>query len=74
MNYQEKSAQSVAKNITIRNIILFTALVNGLAWLGPVVGGDPTTPGLGLLIWGTAPTVAALLMKFLVRDDVSLGF
>jgi hypothetical protein len=33
---------------TIRNIIIFAALVNGLAWKGPVVGGDPTAPGLGV--------------------------
>jgi membrane protease YdiL (CAAX protease family) len=58
----------------IRNIIIFAILVNVLAWLGPVLGGDPTTPGLGFLVWGTAPIVSALVMKFLLRDDVSLGF
>jgi membrane protease YdiL (CAAX protease family) len=57
-----------------RNIIIFTFLVNGLAWLGPVLGGDPTTPGLGFLIWATAPIVSALVMKLLLRDKVSLGF
>lgn len=58
----------------IRNIIIFAILVNVLAWLGPVLGGDPTTPGLGFLVWGTAPMVSALVMKFLLRDKVSLGF
>ena len=58
----------------IRNIIIFAIMVNVLAWLGPVLGGDPTTPGLGFLVWGTAPIVSALVMKFLLRDDVSLGF
>jgi membrane protease YdiL (CAAX protease family) len=58
----------------IRNIIIFAIMVNVLAWLGPVLGGDPTTPGLGFLVWGTAPIVSALAMKFLLRDDVSLGF
>ena len=58
----------------IRYIIIFAILVNGLAWLGPVLGGDPTTPGLGFLVWGTAPIVSALVMKFLLRDKVSLGF
>ena len=57
----------------IRNVIIFTILVNGLAWLGPVLGGDPTTPGPGFLVWGTAPIVSALVMKFLLRDKVSLG-
>jgi membrane protease YdiL (CAAX protease family) len=58
----------------IRNIIIFTLLVNGLAWLGPILGGDPTTPGPGFLLWGIAPLVSALVMKFLFRDRVSLGF
>ena len=58
----------------IRNLIAFAILVNGLAWLGPVLGGDPTTPGLGFLVWGSAPMVSALVMKLLLRDEVSLGF
>jgi membrane protease YdiL (CAAX protease family) len=57
----------------MRNIIIFAILVNGLAWLGPVLGGDPTTPGPGFLVWGTAPIVSALVVKFLLRDEVSLG-
>jgi membrane protease YdiL (CAAX protease family) len=59
---------------TIRHIIIFAILVNGLAWLGPVLGGDPTTPGPGFLVWATAPIVSALVTKFLLRDEVSLGF
>jgi membrane protease YdiL (CAAX protease family) len=58
----------------IRNILIFAILVNGLAWLGPVLGGDPTTPGPGFLVWGTAPLVSALVMVFLLRDKVSMGF
>ncbi|MFC1711875.1 type II CAAX prenyl endopeptidase Rce1 family protein [Patescibacteria group bacterium] len=57
-----------------RNIIIFTILVNGLAWLGPVLGGNPTTPGLGFLVWGVAPLVSVLAMKLLLKDEVSLGF
>ena len=58
----------------IRNIIIFTILVNVLAWLGPVLGGGPSAPGPGFLVWATAPLVSALVMKFLLRDEVSLGF
>lgn len=58
----------------IRNIIFFTILVNGLAWLGPVLGGDPTAPGLGFLVWAIVPTASALAVKLLLRDEVSLGF
>jgi hypothetical protein len=39
----------------IRNIIIFIILVKGLAWLGPVLGGDPSAPGLGFLVWAIAP-------------------
>ncbi len=67
----EKKAR---QNQAIRNIIIFTILVNGLAWLGPVLGGDPTSPGPGFLVWGAAPIVSALVMKFLLRDKVSFGF
>lgn len=62
------------KKQTIRNIIIFAILVNGFAWLGPVLGGNPTTPGPGFLIWGIAPIVSVLVMKFLLRDKISLGF
>ncbi|WP_420630280.1 type II CAAX prenyl endopeptidase Rce1 family protein [Candidatus Leptofilum sp.] len=59
---------------TVRQIIIFAALVNVLGWLGPVLGGSPTEPGLGLLVWGVAPIVSALIMRFVLRDKVSLGF
>ncbi|MEZ4710184.1 MAG: lysostaphin resistance A-like protein [Caldilineaceae bacterium] len=65
--------KSVETSVAIRQLILFTLLVNGLAWLGPLLGGDPTAPGLGVLVWGTAPFVATLVMKFVVRDKTALG-
>lgn len=58
----------------IRNIVIFALLVNGLAWLGPILGGTPAEPGLGFLLWGVAPLVAALVMKTVLRDDVSMGW
>ena len=61
------------KQQTIRNIIIFTMLVNGLAWLGPLLGGSPAEPGLGFFVWGMAPLLAALIMKLALRDKVSLG-
>ncbi len=62
-----------SKQKTIRNILVFTILVNGLAWLGPVLGGSPAEPGPGFLVWGTAPIVAALIMKLVLGDKVSWG-
>ncbi len=61
------------KQQTIRNIIIFTILVNGLAWLGPLLGGSPTEPGLGFLVWGMAPLLAALIMRLALRDKIALG-
>ncbi|MEM7349042.1 MAG: CPBP family intramembrane glutamic endopeptidase [Chloroflexota bacterium] len=62
------------KKQIIRNLIIFLLLITGLAWLGPLLGGDPTNPGPGLFVWGTAPLVSALMMRFIVRDKVNLGF
>lgn len=58
---------------TMRNIIIFSILVNVLAWAGPLLGGDPTSPGLGFLIWGTAPMLVSLLMRIVTRDWSDLG-
>ena len=71
---KQEITTSIDKKQTIRNIVIFTLLMTGLAWLGPVLGGDPTEPGLGFLLWGTAPIVSALVMKLLLRDDVPMGF
>ena len=74
MNRQATVVQHASSSAAVRNIIIFTLLVNGLAWLGPVLGGDPTNPGLGFLLWGVAPIASALIMKFLLRDKTPLGF
>jgi membrane protease YdiL (CAAX protease family) len=58
---------------TIRYIIIFSVLVNVVAWAGPLLGGDPTSPGLGFLIWGTAPILVSLLMRAVTRDWFDLG-
>ena len=58
---------------TIRYILIFSVLVNVVAWLGPSLGGDPTSPGLGFLIWGTAPILVSLLMRAVTRDWSDLG-
>jgi membrane protease YdiL (CAAX protease family) len=58
---------------TIRHIVIFSVLVNVVAWIGPLLGGDPTAPGLGFLIWGTAPILVSLLMRAVTRDWSDLG-
>jgi membrane protease YdiL (CAAX protease family) len=58
---------------TIRYIVIFSVLVNVVAWIGPLLGGDPTSPGLGFLIWATAPILVSVLMRAVTRDWSDLG-
>jgi len=58
---------------TVRYIVIFSVLVNVVAWIGPLLGGDPTSPGLGFLIWGTAPILVSVLMRAVTRDWSDLG-
>jgi membrane protease YdiL (CAAX protease family) len=53
--------------------VIFSVLVNVVAWIGPLLGGDPTSPGLGFLIWGIAPILVAVLMRAVTRDWSDLG-
>ena len=64
----------IERSQTIRNIVIFTVLMSGLAWGGAQLGGTPTAPGLGLLVWGAAPIGAALIMKLILRDKVDMGW
>jgi membrane protease YdiL (CAAX protease family) len=61
------------KQILVR-ILLFALLVNGFAWLGPLLGGSPAEPGPGFLLWGIAPILAALIMRYGLRDKVDMGW
>lgn len=58
---------------TIRYIVIFSVLVNVVAWIGPLLGGDPTSPGIGFLIWAIAPTLVSVLMRAVTRDWSDLG-
>ena len=67
------AAQANTNTRTIRNILFFTLLVNALAWLGPVLGGDPVEPGPGFLLWGIAPLASCLIVRAVTRDWGDLG-
>jgi len=58
---------------TILYIVFFSVLVNLMAWIGPMLGGDPTSPGLGFLVWGAAPLLVSLVMRGVTRDWSDLG-
>ena len=53
---------------TIWRIVIFSALVTVAAWIAPLLGGSPTSPGPGFIIWGTAPLLVSLLMRTVTRD------
>lgn len=63
-----------ARKRTIRNILIFCFMVVTMSIIGPLLGGNPEKPGLGFIIWGTAPMVAALLIRIVTRDWSDAGF
>jgi len=54
-------------------VVIFSALVTALAWISPWLGGSPSSPGLGLFLWGTAPMLASIILRFAARDWSDLG-
>lgn len=58
---------------TIRNIAIYAVIVMIVAWISPLLGGSPSSPGLGFILWGTAPLLVAILMRILNRDWSDAG-
>jgi membrane protease YdiL (CAAX protease family) len=54
-------------------IVLFSVLVNAVAWLGPLLGGSPSSPGIGFIVWGTAPLLLTILLRGVTRDWSDFG-
>ena len=64
--------ESERKN-TIWRTVIFSILVIGVAWLGPMLGGSPASPGLGFILWGIAPMLVSLVLRWATRDWSDLG-
>ena len=62
-----------ARRKTIWKIIIFSILVTLLAFISPFLGGSPSSPGLGFILWGTAPMLAAVLMRAVSHDWSDAG-
>jgi membrane protease YdiL (CAAX protease family) len=58
---------------TIWLVVVFSILVSIVAWVAPMLGGGPSSPGLGFILWGTAPLMVSLLMRTVTRDWSDLG-
>jgi membrane protease YdiL (CAAX protease family) len=63
----------VERKKIIRSIIIFSLLVNGVAFLAPLLGGSPSSMGPGFILWGAAPLLVALLMRLVTRDWADSG-
>jgi membrane protease YdiL (CAAX protease family) len=61
------------RNKTIWKIVIFSVLVTALAFISPLLGGSPSSPGLGFIMWGTAPLLVAVLMRLVTRDWSDAG-
>ena len=56
---------------TIRNLVIFTVIVLSIGWIGrglDVLLGNPSSEGLGILLWISTPLVASLLLRAFAGD------
>lgn len=57
----------------IRRIITFSILIAVAAWVAHLLGGSPSAPGLGFILWGAAPFLVSLLIRAATKDWSDLG-
>lgn len=62
------------KKKTIRNIIIFCIAIMVLTFISPLLGGSPSKPGPGFVLWGTTPLLVAVVMRIVTRDWSDAGF
>lgn len=58
---------------SIRLVVAFSFLVTLIAFCSPLLGGSPSAPGLGFIIWGTTPLTVAALIRIVTRDWSDAG-
>lgn len=54
-------------------IVSFSVLVTLVAWGSPLLGGSPASLGLGFILWGLAPMLVPLIMRWVTKDWSDLG-
>ena len=65
--------KDIERNKTLWRLVIFSVLVNAVGWIAPALGGSPSAPGLGFVLWGTAPLVVSLVMRLVTKDWSDLG-
>lgn len=59
---------------TIWYIVIFSLLVMIVTFTAPLLGGSLSKPGPGVILWGMAPMLIALLMRTVTHDWSDAGF
>lgn len=59
---------------TIWYIVIFCVLVMAITFTAPLLGGSLSKPGPGVILWGMAPMLVALLMRTVTHDWTDAGF
>ncbi len=66
--------QDSERKKTIWYIVIFAVLVTAVAFIAPLLGGSLSKPGPGVILWGMAPMLVALLMRTVTHDWSDAGF
>jgi membrane protease YdiL (CAAX protease family) len=59
---------------TIWYIVIYSLLVLAVTFIAPLLGGSLSKPGPGVILWGMAPILVALLMRTVTHDWSDAGF
>lgn len=68
---KETNGMDKSHRTTIRNLVIFAAVVLAIGWIGrwlDVLMGNPASEGLGILLWLVVPTGIALLLRAFAGD------
>jgi hypothetical protein len=63
--------QNQNNRTTIRNLVIFTTIVLAIGWIGrglDLLMGNPSSEGLGILLWISMPLVTSLLLRAFAGD------
>ncbi|MBK9925253.1 MAG: CPBP family intramembrane metalloprotease [Anaerolineales bacterium] len=59
---------------TIWYVVIFSLLIVAVTFIAPLLGGSLSKPGPGVILWGMAPMLVALLMRTVTHDWSDAGF